>query len=151
MSTFSTNEPGASRPPETPQSQQPQHQLHPQLQLDHNGLSTADAQAIAAAAATAVSHHGLQALQAAVAPTPTPAPAIHSPVTPQYASPIDNAYLSAQVPAPGSVPVGAPGSTPASQKVTRLRRACDMCSQRKVKVRNRSPDNREARKCVHCC
>ena len=82
----------------------------------------------AAAAAVAAAHHGLQALQAAVAaPAPVPSP---SPVTPHHA------------PLPDASSLGSAGTSlgpsnalsPHNPKATRLRRACDMCSQRKVKV-----------------
>jgi hypothetical protein len=84
--------------------------------------------------ATAVAHHGLQALEAAAAAVPVSP----NPIAQQYAQSAsmhvtDGQYVPAPLPPMGN---GAPGTpaTPASQKVTRLRRACDMCSQRKVKV-----------------
>lgn len=91
-------------------------QLHPHYNEDA---------AAAAAAAVAAAHHGLQALQAATAgPAPVPSP---SPVTAQHASLADSSYSAGG----GSAsPTGVQ-----NQKATRLRRACDMCSQRKVKVR----------------
>ncbi|KAK4149241.1 hypothetical protein C8A00DRAFT_19042 [Chaetomidium leptoderma] len=94
-------------------------QIHPQYSAD------------VAAAAVAAAHHGLQALQAAVA-APAPGPSL-SPVTPQHASLTDaSAYLAGTVvPSPTG---GAPNS-----KATRLRRACDMCSQRKVKCDETQP------------
>ena len=92
-----------------------QPQVHPQFTAE------------AAAAAVAAAHHGLQALQAAVAaPAPVPSP---SPATSQHASLADaSSYLAANNVGPS------PGGGP-NAKATRLRRACDMCSQRKVKVR----------------
>ncbi|KAL2132007.1 hypothetical protein VTI74DRAFT_4313 [Chaetomium olivicolor] len=97
------------------------HQTHTQPHPQY----TADA-----AAAVAAAHHGLQALQAAVAAPPTvQAP---NPVTAQHALP-DGSYL------PG-VPVGQPAPVAgANPKATRLRRACDMCSQRKVKCDETQP------------
>jgi len=86
------------------------------------------AEAAAAAAAVAAAHHGLQALQAAVA-APAPGQSL-SPVTPQQHALVDASFL----------PVGAsPDGAAANPKATRLRRACDMCSQRKVKVRRSTP------------
>jgi hypothetical protein len=92
-----------------------QSQTHPQFAAE------------AAAAAVAAAHHGLQALQAAVAaPAPVPSP---SSVTSQHASLADaSSYLTGNDAGPS------PGGGP-NAKATRLRRACDMCSQRKVKVR----------------
>ncbi|KAK3314158.1 hypothetical protein B0H66DRAFT_567850 [Apodospora peruviana] len=79
-------------------------------------------------------HHGLQALQAAVAnPTPTPGPPpLQSPVTPVYTTPGEPSYQLS----PNGTPIAA---TPPNPKVTRLRRACDMCSQRKVKCNETQP------------
>ncbi|KAL2264052.1 hypothetical protein VTK26DRAFT_2838 [Humicola hyalothermophila] len=87
----------------------------------------------AAAAAVAAAHHGLQALQAAVAaPAPVPSP---NPVTPQHA-PLQDASSLANV----GGPVGSrPPAQPQNPKATRLRRACDMCSQRKVKCDETQP------------
>ncbi|KAK4161592.1 hypothetical protein QBC43DRAFT_243119 [Cladorrhinum sp. PSN259] len=86
--------------------------LHPQFAADA-------AAALAAAHAHAHAHHNLQALQAAYAPPP------------------DNAgYLVASPGAPLQA-VGS-GTTP-PPKQTRLRRACDMCSQRKVKCNETQP------------
>ena len=99
-----------------------QGQLHPQYTTD------SAAAAAAAAAAVAAAHHGLQALQAAVA-APTPGQSL-SPVTPQHPSLTDASYLNVAGSPVGPSPVGGV----ANSKATRLRRACDMCSQRKVKV-----------------
>lgn len=101
----------------------------------HPGYATAlaavdvQATAVAAAAAAAAAHHGLQALQAAVQ---GPGPAtVSGPMTPQYAVPGEvSSYLGSS-----TTPIG---PSPTNTKQTRLRRACDLCSQRKVKVR-RSP------------
>ncbi|KAH6649436.1 hypothetical protein F5144DRAFT_5772 [Chaetomium tenue] len=96
-----------------------QSQVHPQFTAE------------AAAAAVAAAHHGLQALQAAVAaPAPVPSP---SPATSQHASLADaSSYLTANDVGPS------PGGGP-NAKATRLRRACDMCSQRKVKCDETQP------------
>ncbi|EAQ92020.1 hypothetical protein CHGG_00255 [Chaetomium globosum CBS 148.51] len=96
-----------------------QPQVHPQFTAE------------AAAAAVAAAHHGLQALQAAVAaPAPVPSP---SPATSQHASLADaSSYLAANNVGPS------PGGGP-NAKATRLRRACDMCSQRKVKCDETQP------------
>ncbi|KAK3367908.1 hypothetical protein B0H63DRAFT_489982 [Podospora didyma] len=141
---------------EEQQLQQQQLQQLQQLQQPHqlshyheNGLSSPDPVAAAAAAVTAATaamaaaaqhqhqhqqqqqqhQHTLQALQAAVA-TPGPLP-VQSPVTPNYATPIDPSYMS------GSGTPTAPA--PTNSKATRLRRACDMCSQRKVKCDETQP------------
>jgi hypothetical protein len=82
----------------------------------------------AAAAAVAAAHHGLQALQAAVAaPAPVPSP---SPVTPHHAPLPDASSLASA----GTSLGPSNALSPHNPKATRLRRACDMCSQRKVKV-----------------
>ncbi|KAK0713496.1 hypothetical protein B0T26DRAFT_833070 [Lasiosphaeria miniovina] len=139
-----------SQPQSQPQQQSQPHdddtQLQQQLQQHHgqlhpsyiHSLSSADdhsvAAATAAAAAAIAAHHGLQALQAAVsAPAPPP---MQSPVTPQYATPTEPSYMSGS----GTIVAPAPGSA----KATRLRRACDMCSQRKVKCDEKQP-------CKPCC
>ncbi len=112
-------------PPTTEATPDPaqQGQLHPQYTTD------SAAAAAAAAAAVAAAHHGLQALQAAVA-APTPGQSL-SPVTPQHPSSLtDASYLNVAGTPVGPSPVGGV----ANSKATRLRRACDMCSQRKVKV-----------------
>ncbi|KAK5654272.1 hypothetical protein OQA88_7448 [Cercophora sp. LCS_1] len=115
---------------QTPQSQL-QPGAHSQFLAD---LVSSDPQT-AAAAAAAAAHHGLQALQAAVsgpglAPTP-------SPVTPLYSGSSDS-YLPSSATAP-------PGQ--AGPKATRLRRACDMCSQRKVKARLPCDETQPCRPC----
>lgn len=114
----STND-GADPNPDTTQQGADAHAYpaHPQFITD------------AAAAAVAAAHHGLQALQAAVAaPAPVPSP---SPVMPHHAA-IPNA--SALGNAGPSVGLANPLSPVNPLKATRLRRACDMCSQRKIKV-----------------
>jgi hypothetical protein len=84
---------------------------------------------ISAAAAIATAHHGLQALQAAVAVPGSVSS--QSTVTSQHAPIVDGSYLGG-APAAAAQGGAAPNHNP---KATRLRRACDMCSQRKVKVR----------------
>jgi hypothetical protein len=115
---------GTAPTPDTPQqgaeadSHQAHSQTHPQFAAD----------AAAAAAAVAAAHHGLQALQAAVAAPAQPVPS-PSPVTLQtHVSLAEASYLAA-------TDAGPPSASGANSKATRLRRACDMCSQRKVKVR----------------
>ncbi|KAK3901799.1 hypothetical protein C8A05DRAFT_34495, partial [Staphylotrichum tortipilum] len=122
----------------TPSTQHQQHQQGPdgtQTQTHPAYVADAAAAAAAAAAAVAAAHHGLQALQAAVA-APPPGQSL-SPVTPQHPSlqvPDASSYLG------GGVSVGAPpAGAAANPKATRLRRACDMCSQRKVKCDETQP------------
>ncbi|KAK4040425.1 hypothetical protein C8A01DRAFT_35567 [Parachaetomium inaequale] len=108
------------------------HHQGPDSDSHHQTLPQTHPQftAEAAAAAVAAAHHGLQALQAAVAaPAPGPSP---SPVTSQHASLADPSYLT------GSDAGPSPGGS-ANAKATRLRRACDMCSQRKVKCDETQP------------
>ncbi|KAK0624318.1 hypothetical protein B0T14DRAFT_565598 [Immersiella caudata] len=129
---------GAPAPPASHHEQQltaqlddPPQQPPEQAQFGEGGLdASSDAQRFAVAAAAAVAaHHGLQALQAAVgAPGPAPLP---SPVTPQYAAHGEPSYFSSNAP-----PAAA---SPSNPKATRLRRACDMCSQRKVKCDETQP------------
>lgn len=116
----------------SPQQPAPQAQ-----QYDNNGHNDHNASvdninaAAAAAAAVATAHHGLAALQAATVPQQIQsAPTQYA--LPRLATPI-NAGLQYQM------PPGAGGAAPqpkhqAAPKATRLRRACDMCSARKVKV-----------------
>ncbi|KAK4243678.1 hypothetical protein C7999DRAFT_44550 [Corynascus novoguineensis] len=86
----------------------------------------------AAAAAVAAAHHGLQALQAAVA-APAPVPSTGTISSQQHASIADASYLTGtNVGQPTAA--GANSKANTNSKATRLRRACDMCSQRKVKV-----------------
>lgn len=106
------------------------HNVAHSYQTTHAGPAHAHTQYIAdaaAAAAAAAAHHGLQALQAAVA---GPNPAATSPMTSQHAGSISDPSLNGNA----SVPGAAMASQPQKPKLTRLRRACDMCSQRKVKV-----------------
>lgn len=111
----------------------------PAYDPDH-GLSQAAQEAVAAA------HHGLQVLQNAIAQpvgeVQVPVPVQQSPPVDAalYAAPPQSAYGTARpdeamAPAP-MTPLTPTGQT-AKEKLTRLRRACDMCSQRKVKVRRR--------------
>jgi hypothetical protein len=115
---------------QAPQPTDEEPSLHPDYET---ALAAVDVQATAvaaAAAAAAAAHHGLQALQAAVQ---SPGPAtVPGPLTPQYAVPGEvSSYLASS-----ATPIG---PSPTNTKQTRLRRACDLCSQRKVKVRRRSP------------
>ncbi|KAI2466176.1 hypothetical protein F4781DRAFT_406575 [Annulohypoxylon bovei var. microspora] len=112
--------------PTTPHQQQ-------QQPLEYDGLPSP-----ISVPATTVAHHGLQVLQAASAAPSTPGPdptelaqqyaqsATMQMGEPQYAPPMDTMDTSVT-------------GTPSSQKVTRLRRACDMCSQRKVKCDESGP------------
>ncbi|KAK4182484.1 hypothetical protein QBC35DRAFT_168862 [Podospora australis] len=132
-----------------PQSQITQGSIHPGFAAD----------------AVAAAHHGLQALQAAVAGPQSSmsvaAPAAHqalqhqhqhqhhqpsqtlpAPVAPtaQYAPPPPSQHLPVQSPsAPSQYRTGLPQNTENAPKATRLRRACDMCSQRKVKCDETQP------------
>lgn len=110
---------------QAPQPADEEPSLHPGYATT---LAAVDVQAtaVAAAAAAAAAHHGLQALQAAVQ---GPGPAtVSGPMTPQYAVPGEvSSYLGSS-----ATPIG---PSPTNTKQTRLRRACDLCSQRKVKVR----------------
>ncbi|KAI0427469.1 hypothetical protein F5Y09DRAFT_316127 [Xylaria sp. FL1042] len=104
-----------------------------------------DAAALAAAAAaaspvpaTTVAHHGLQALQAVSAAPMSPT---SNDLAQQYAQ---SAALQMGDPQFSSTltttPImGTHMTSSSSQKVTRLRRACDMCSQRKVKCDESGP------------
>ncbi|KAK1752897.1 hypothetical protein QBC47DRAFT_387331 [Echria macrotheca] len=95
----------------------PSPRLHPYFD---GAIDEADVQSVAVAAAQAVAHHGLQALQAAVSGPP---------VTPQYAA-ADPSFLAGPSP---------PSLSQSNSKATRLRRACDLCSQRKVKCDETQP------------
>ncbi|KAK3302932.1 uncharacterized protein B0T15DRAFT_576383 [Chaetomium strumarium] len=97
-------------------------QIHPAFNAD-----------ISAAAAIATAHHGLQALQAAVAVPGSVSS--QSSVANQHAPVVDGSYLGG-VPAVAAEVRAPPNGNP---KATRLRRACDMCSQRKVKCDESQP------------
>jgi len=124
-STSSNGAPGSpsqGQPsPISPHGSQPSH---------YDGLPSPTSQSAVVAAA----HHGLQALQAATAGSAPIAPA--------------GAGAGASVgDSPGSSPYPplAPDGTPPSysqrnaSRQTRLRRACDMCSARKIKVSQTLP------------
>ncbi|RYP70481.1 hypothetical protein DL771_005418 [Monosporascus sp. 5C6A] len=127
------------------------HQFH-----QYDGLSTVPVPA------STVAHHGLQALQAASAAPPVTSPTPDH-IAQQYAqsatlqmgdgqfaqvatdvvngslngnSPPPNLHVHAHASSPASPAVN---GTPTQQKTTRLRRACDMCSQRKVKCDESGP------------
>ncbi|TGJ81917.1 hypothetical protein E0Z10_g6857 [Xylaria hypoxylon] len=126
---------------------------------DHNHQHTTttthtdlyDDSGLASVPATAVAHHGLQVLQAASAAPMSPT---SNDLAQQYAQSaalqMGEPQFSSSLASPSlTVPIM---GTHASQKVTRLRRACDMCSQRKVKVectfrremKRRGPPNKHA-------
>ncbi|KAI1103709.1 hypothetical protein F4804DRAFT_309358 [Jackrogersella minutella] len=111
----------ASQPTPPPPHHQQQHQ-------EYDGLTSP-------IPATTVAHHGLQVLQAASAVPATPDP---TDLAQQYAQSatmqMGETQFSHHDPLNSS-----PAILPASQKVTRLRRACDMCSQRKVKCDESGP------------
>ncbi|KAI1325454.1 hypothetical protein F5Y16DRAFT_378074 [Xylariaceae sp. FL0255] len=103
-----------------------------------------------------VAHHGLQVLQAASAAPlspPTSATKTSNDLAQQYAqsaalqmgdpsfSALTNPSIASPPPAPPTLPQAAAGASSSSsaQKVTRLRRACDMCSSRKVKCDESGP------------
>ncbi|KAI2635804.1 hypothetical protein GGS26DRAFT_604746 [Hypomontagnella submonticulosa] len=116
---------------------QPSHSPHPPAE-EYDGLSSA-------IPATTVAHHGLQVLQAASAAPAAPDSAAD--LAQQYAQSATLQMGEAHFPPPLPAPAGAPSippnppmpASPATQKVTRLRRACDMCSQRKVKCDESGP------------
>ncbi|KAI1385667.1 uncharacterized protein F4822DRAFT_413850 [Hypoxylon trugodes] len=88
--------------------------------------------------ATTVAHHGLQVLQAASASAIAAngeaanlAQHYAQSATLQMEDPLNPPHLD--------TPLIGPPTTMAHQKVTRLRRACDMCSQRKVKCDESGP------------
>ncbi|KAK4113224.1 hypothetical protein N656DRAFT_648583 [Canariomyces notabilis] len=124
---------------DTPQQQQqgPEDEPHP--------IHPAFAAEAAAAAAVAAAHHGLQALQAAVADSasvPIASPAtVASQQQQQHATLPDASPYLADAGAsagPSSSPADIVTSAP-PPRATRLRRACDMCSQRKVKCDEMQP------------
>lgn len=136
-------------PPPQPHDHSDHHHHHHHQHHHHHHLDPDAATTTVAAAAhpglyddstlassipvTEVAHHGLQALQAASAAPMSPASnelaqqyaqsAALQMGEPQFSSSLPNPILAAPL-----------HGNHASQKVTRLRRACDMCSQRKVKV-----------------
>ncbi|KAI1861493.1 hypothetical protein JX265_009460 [Neoarthrinium moseri] len=126
------------------QQQQQQGDEDPSLQYD--GIPSL-------AAATAVAHHGLQALEAATAALPGEPNALvqqyaqsasmhvaddqqqYAPVVAQHQHPHQQQHQQSMI--NGASP--SPATPTNQQKVTRLRRACDMCSQRKVKCDESGP------------
>ncbi|RYO82913.1 hypothetical protein DL766_003390 [Monosporascus sp. MC13-8B] len=135
----------------------PQHgEEHGHQFRQYDGLSTVPVPV------STVAHHGLQALQAASAAPPIASPTSDH-LAQQYAQSATlqmgdaqfaqvatdvvngnrnghhtppNLHGHAQAPSPASP---AMNGTPTQQKTTRLRRACDMCSQRKVKCDESGP------------
>ncbi|KAI0416018.1 hypothetical protein F5X98DRAFT_203000 [Xylaria grammica] len=128
---------------------QHQHQQHPYAHPqdhDHTHQSTPtphtdlydDSGLTSSVPASAVAHHGLQVLQAASAAPMSPT---SNELAQQYAESaalqMGEPQFSSSLANPSiTVPIN---TTHASQKVTRLRRACDMCSQRKVKCDESGP------------
>ncbi|TRX87865.1 hypothetical protein FHL15_011254 [Xylaria flabelliformis] len=117
------------------QHQQQQHQNH----NDHTHPDLYHSALVSPVPATAaVAHHGLQVLQAASAAPMSPTSndlaqqyaqsAALQMGEPQFSSSLANPAITSPTAGPH-----------ASQKVTRLRRACDMCSQRKVKCDESGP------------
>ncbi|KAI1801245.1 hypothetical protein F4811DRAFT_556053 [Daldinia bambusicola] len=129
-------DPESTEPVQVPQPTTPPHH-HQQLQ-DYDRLPSP-------IAASTVAHHGLQVLQAASAASAASAAPDPAELAQQYAQSatlqMDGGSFSPplvqqQQPPPVAPPMPV---TPATQKVTRLRRACDMCSQRKVKCDESGP------------
>ncbi|RYP30028.1 hypothetical protein DL767_006443 [Monosporascus sp. MG133] len=149
------------------QHQHHQHQQqyhHPQHEEEqHNQFHQYDGLPTAPVSVSTVAHHGLQALQAASAASPIASPTPDH-LAQQYAQSATlqmgdaqfaqvaadvvngnlngnhtppNLHAHAHAPSPASPAVN--GGTPTQQKTTRLRRACDMCSQRKVKCDESGP------------
>jgi len=123
----------------SPQEHTAAHQAHSHQYHNHgdngHGSSTdqIEAAAAAAAAAVAAAHHGLAALQEATVQQQNQAgPTSHYPPPPPPSATPLNAGIQYQLP-PGSGTPSQPKHQ-AAPKATRLRRACDMCSARKVKV-----------------
>ncbi|KAL7619632.1 hypothetical protein AAE478_010173 [Parahypoxylon ruwenzoriense] len=119
-------------PAPQPQLQpQPTSPVHQQPQDEYHGLPSP-------VAASTVAHHGLQVLQAASAAPAAPDP---SDLAQQYAQSAAIQMGDPEFSPPLATTTAAPHlvGMPASQKVTRLRRACDMCSQRKVKCDESGP------------
>ncbi|KAI1210092.1 uncharacterized protein F4807DRAFT_69613 [Annulohypoxylon truncatum] len=119
----------ATQPTTVHQPQQAQQQQH-----EYDGLPSP-----VAVPATTVAHHGLQILQAASAAPSTPGPD-PAELAQQYAQSATMQMGDPQFAPPPPQPIDTSvAASPASQKVTRLRRACDMCSQRKVKCDESGP------------
>ncbi len=118
-----------------PRASMVQVQLHPQppppaapTQHYADNLSSSAMQA-----AVNTAHHSLQVLEAATAGQAAVLPAAGEPglVALQHSSPQPSPQLD------GALPTRSPprsSTSASSQRQTRLRRACDMCSARKVKV-----------------
>ncbi|KAH9904350.1 hypothetical protein F4778DRAFT_59727 [Xylariomycetidae sp. FL2044] len=124
-----------------PQSNEPETQTPPGPQ--HQVPSAYES--LPSVAATAVAHHGLQVLQAASAASTIPQTATDLAQQyaqsaaiqmgdPQFSQSSDHQFSPSV--ATSITPVA---DISASAKVTRLRRACDMCSQRKVKCDESGP------------
>ena len=123
-----------------------QHAVH---DVHHSFIDTNQAAAAVAAAA----QHGLQALEAANG-LPSPPP-MSNPVIPQFSPAQDNPYLAAA--SNGSPLTAGIASLPADQAspVTkqphkRLSKACDLCSQRKVKVNTLQLVSEKNPQCAYC-
>ncbi|KAI0886594.1 uncharacterized protein GGS22DRAFT_158207 [Annulohypoxylon maeteangense] len=117
----------ASQPTTPHQQQQPTPQ-----QQDYDSLPSP-----VSVPATTVAHHGLQVLQATTGAPSTPGPDANE-LAQQYAQSATMQMGDHQFAPPPSIDTSIT-ATPGSQKVTRLRRACDMCSQRKVKCDESGP------------
>ncbi|KAI0388886.1 hypothetical protein F5Y17DRAFT_463274 [Xylariaceae sp. FL0594] len=108
---------------------------HTTTTLTHTELY--DGSLLSSVPVTAVAHHGLQVLQAASAAPMSPT---SNDLARQYAQ---SAALQMGEPQFSPPPMSNHGlgqvNGNGSQKVTRLRRACDMCSQRKVKCDESGP------------
>lgn len=116
---------------DSPHQQLAAHQEHHyQSHLDHDHASAAslgaDAAGAADAATIAAAHHGLEVLQAA-----TITPNQGQETVSQYSPPTTGLGTQSYQVSSGA---GTPTQPKATTKATRLRRACDMCSSRKVKV-----------------
>ncbi|KAI1412094.1 hypothetical protein F5Y13DRAFT_164314 [Hypoxylon sp. FL1857] len=124
-------EPSGSAEPAAVPAPQPTPPHHQQSPPEYDGLPSS-------VPVSTVAHHGLQALQAVSAASATPDAAD---LAQQYAQSATMQMGDAQFPPPPPPPPIDAVSTPspATQKVTRLRRACDMCSQRKVKCDESGP------------
>lgn len=135
-SVFQQDAQQLSSPPQPQYAVQQQQHAHPQLQSHHLDGPRASPDQIAAAAAAvnaAANNLGLEMLQSATTVQQSQA----SPVPQQHAHPQAQGHGGGQYaiyPNTAMVPQPRPGSNGLAAKVTRLRRACDMCSTRKVKV-----------------